>query len=261
MTHTVCYRSRNLDCLLFSVFIFVFLPSTSRAAPYFEDGLLGLSQSELREKLGTPQAVRDRKAALRVFNYYSFQDWEDYYKKLVSPQNGEDVYKYKRTGFDVRYSFSYVPDLNDTSDSPKLYVKLVDIEFSPPVPMERIPELIPEFRPPVEPTAPSFRSNIWILVFKGPPSSDAREIIKERGRENLEWSLAYQMFSLQGLPEFLTPQAPVDRLELTVQSVQMVRERQRLTHEPIMNPFSVEFAQRPKPAPKTKKIPVPTYAD
>jgi hypothetical protein len=232
------------------------------AEPYFEDGFLGLTQAELREKLGPPQAVRDRKAALRVFNYYSFSDWENYYKKLVSPQNGEDVYKYKRDGVEVRYSFTYVVDPNDMSESPTLYIKLVDIEFSPSVPIEKIPALVPEFRPPVEPTAPAFRSNIWILVFKGPPSRDARAIVRERGREDLDWSLAFQMYSLQGLPEFLTPKALIDRMEVSVQSIQMVRERQRLTHEPIMNPFSAEFARRPSPPPSPmKKIPVPKYAD
>ncbi|MGH7232551.1 MAG: hypothetical protein ACREJU_14515 [Nitrospiraceae bacterium] len=255
------FVSRLFSSLPVSVLLSIFLPLVAAAAPYFEDGFIGLTQVELREKLGPPQAVRDRKAALRVFNYYSFSDWENYYKKLVSPQNGEDVYKYKRDGIDVRYSFSYLVDLNDTSESPTLYAHLVDIEFSPSVPLEKIPSLVPELRPPVEPTAPSFRSNIWILVFKGPPSSDARAIVKEQSRENLEWSLAYQFFSLQGLPEFLTTKALVDRVEISPQSVQMVRERQRLTHEPIMNPFSVEFAQRPAPPPTTKKIPVPKYAD
>ena len=232
------------------------------AEPYFEDGLLGLTQVELREKLGPPQAVRDRKSALRVFNYYSFSDWENYYKKLVAPQNGEDVYKYKRDGVEVRYSFTYVVDPNDISEFPTVYVKLVDIEFSPSVSIEKVPALVPEFRPPVEPTAPAFRSNIWVLVFKGPPSRDAQAIVKERGREDFDWSLAFQMYSLQGLPDFLTPKVLIDRMEVSVQSVQMIRERQRLTHEPVMNPFSVEFAQRPSPPPSpVKKIPVPKYAD
>src|SRR5206468_5209914 len=142
--------------LLSSVFLLVLLPHVALAGPYFEDGYLGLTQSELREKLGAPHAIRDRKAALRVFNYYSFSDWDNYYKKLISPQNGEDVYKYTREGIEVRYSISYVPDPKDDSDSPTLYVKLVDIEFSPSVPMERIPTLVPEFRPSAEPTVPAF---------------------------------------------------------------------------------------------------------
>lgn len=228
------------------------------AGPYFEDGFLGLTQAELHARLGPPQAVRDRKAALRVFNYYSNKDWENYFKKLISPQNGEDVYNFKRNGLDVRYSFGYVPDPEDASDSPTLYVRLVDIEFSRAVPIEQIPSLVPEFRPPSEPNAPAFRSNLWVLIFKGSPSSEARFIVRERGKEKMDWTLAFQLFALQGLPEFLTSQAPIDRMEIGAQSIDLVRQRQRLTHEPILNPFSQEFArQPPPPPPPTKKIPVP----
>ena len=248
--------------LLPSALVTSLIPGSALATAYFEDSFLGLSQTDLRAKLGPPHAVRDRKAALRVFNYYSLKDWENFYKKLISPQNGEDVYNYKRGSIDIRYSFGYVPDPNDTSDFPTLYVRLVDIEFSSPIPIEQIPLLVPEFQPPVEPTAPAFRSNLWVLVFKGPPSPQARFIIRERGKEHLDWSLAFQMFALQGLPEFLTVQAKIDRMEISAQSIQMVKERQRLTHEPILNPFSKEFAHQPSPLPPpTKKIPVPKYAD
>lgn len=250
----------NFLCLSF-LLVFVIMSPSALAGAFFEDGYLGLIQTELREKLGPPQAVRDRKSALRVFKYYSFADWENYFKKLIAPQNGEDVYTFKRDGVDVRYSFSYIIDPDDTSDSPRLYVSLVDIEFTPSVPIEKLPALVPEFRPPQAPNAPAFRSNIWLLLFKGSPSADARTIVRERTKESLDWTLAFQMFSLQGLPEYLTLQTPIDRMEITAQSVQLVRERQRLTHEPIMNPFSKEFALRPPPPPKTKKIPVPQYAD
>jgi hypothetical protein len=237
------------------------LPVAAQAGAYFEDGYLGLTQTDLRAKLGPPQSVRDRKAALRVFNYYSFADWEKFYKKLVSPQNGEDVYNYQRESVSIRYSFGYVTDLTDTSDEPRLFVNLVDIEFTPAVPIERIPALVPEFHPPVEPAAPAFRSNVWLLLFKGPPSPDARFIVREKSRDQFDWSLAFQMFALQGLPEFLTLQAPIDRMEISTQSIQLVKQRQRLTHEPIMNPFSHEFARRTPPPPPTKKVPVPKYAE
>jgi hypothetical protein len=232
------------------------------APPYFEDGYLGLSQEQLREKLGRPYAVRDRKAALRVFNYYPFDDWEKVFKRLVSPQNGEDVYTYRRDGTTVRYSFSYAADLNDQSDFPTLFVRLVDIEFSPPVPIERVPLLVPEFRPPTNADAPTFRSNLWVLQFKGSPTTDAQLLVRERTKDKLDWMLSFQLFSLQGLPEFLTLKAPIDRVEISAQSLQLVRDRQRATHEPIMNPFSPEFAQRqPPPPPATQRIPVPTYAE
>ena len=145
------------------------LPGHSHGAPYFEDGFLGLSQQELHEKLGMPEAVRDRKSALRVFTYYPIPDWSKYFSKLVSPENGEDVYTFKREGIDVRYSFSYAVDPNDQSENRLLTVRLVDIEFSSAVPISRLPSLVPEFRPSADPTDPAFRSNIWVLLFKGPP--------------------------------------------------------------------------------------------
>ena len=240
----------------------VLLPLAVSAGPLFEDGYLGLTQQELRDKLGPPHAVRDRKSALRVFRYYTLKDWEDTFKKLLSAESGEDVYTYKREGVDVRYSFAYVVDRNDQSESPSLWVSSVDIELSPPVPLGKVPALIPEFRPVQDPTAPAYRSNLWVLLFKGAPVPQARTIVRSQGQNLTDWTLAFQLFSLQGLPEFLTPQATVDRIEVSPQSPQLARQRQKLTHEPIMNPFSPEFAQQqPPPSPAAKKIPVPKYAD
>src|SRR5215467_6222210 len=250
-------------CVFLSVICGWTIPSSVFAAPYFEDGFLGLTQQELHEKLGKPQAVRDRKSALRVFTYYSMTDWAKYFRKLVSPENGEDVYTFKRDGIDVRYSFSYAVDPNDQDENRALFVRLVDIEFTPPVPLSQVPTLVPEFKPSEDPGAPAFRSNIWVLLFKGNPSPDARFIVKEKGKDSLNWSLAYQLFSLQGLPDPLTTKAPVDRIEISTQSVDLVKQRQRLTHDPILNPYSKEFAQQqlsPQP-PNTKKIPVPKYAE
>ncbi|MDA2911854.1 hypothetical protein MYX04_13120, partial [Nitrospiraceae bacterium AH_259_D15_M11_P09] len=77
-----------------------------------------------------------------------------------------------------------------------------------------------------------------------------------------DWSLAFQMFALRGLPSFLTIKDRIDRVEISAQSLQFVQQRQRLTHEPILNPYSKEFAlQPPPPPPPTKTIPVPKYAD
>ncbi|HET9130704.1 MAG TPA: hypothetical protein VFO86_07150, partial [Terriglobia bacterium] len=192
--------------LLFIVLFFT-RPALASSEPYFEDGFLGLSQKELHEKLGMPQAVRDRKSALRVFTYYPIADWLKYFSKLVSPENGEDVYTFTREGIDVRYSFSYAVDPNDQSENRPMTVRLVDIEFSHAVPISRLPGLIPEFHPSPDPTDPAFRSNIWVLLFKGPPSSDARFIVREKGKEQLDWTLCYQLFSMQGLPDRLTTEA------------------------------------------------------
>jgi hypothetical protein len=237
------------------------MPGPAPAGPYFEDGYLGLTQTELHEKLGPPHAARDRKSALRVFTYYPIADWERYYKKLVAPENGEDVYSFRRDGVDVRYSFGFAVDPNNQDETRPLFVRLVDIEFSPPVPLSRIPDLVPEFRPSADPAAPTFRSNIMVLMIQGAASPDARFIVREKGKETLEWKLAFQMFSLQGLPDPLTPKALIDRMEIGTQSLELVKQRQRNTHDPIMNPYSKDFAQQIPPPPPPKKVPVPKYAD
>jgi hypothetical protein len=101
-----------------------------------------------------------------------------------------------------------------------------------------------------------------VLVFKGAPSPAARFIIKEKGKDQLDWTLTYQLFSLQGLPERLTTKATIDRVEIGTQSLQLVKLRQRHTHEAIMNPYSSEFTQQSAaPAPPAKAIPVPKYAE
>ncbi len=250
-------------CFAALVAILYLPPVSVFAGPYFEDGFLGLTQTELHEKMGMPQAVRDRKSALRVFTYYAITDWDKYFRKLVSPENGEDVYTFKRDGIDVRYSFGYAIDPNDQNENRTLFVRLVDIEFSPAVPISQIPSLVPEFHPSKEPASPSFRSNIWVLLFKGEASPQARFIVREAGKESLNWTLAYQLFSLQGLPDPLTTKSLVDRMEIGTQSIDLVKRRQRHTHDPIMNPFSEEFSQQPtapRPA-QAKKIPLPKYAD
>ncbi len=253
---------KNLFVLSLCGLGFLGFSEHSLAKPYFQDGFLGLTQDELREQLGTPMAVRSRKAALRVFSYYTFPDWQKYFKNLVSPENGEDVYTYVRDGIQVRYSFVYMPDLNEGKDFPTLYVRRCEVEFSPAISLDRITSLVPEFLPSQDNSTPTFRSNLWLLIFHGHPSPETPFIVKERGKEKLSWSLAYQLFSLNGLPEHLSLKTPIDRLEFTTQSLQLVRARQRLTHEPILNPFSSDFQNQPvRPAPQPKPIPRPQYED
>ena len=249
--------------LLVTVSLTAGLPTASlQAKPFFEDGFLGLTQQEVHAKLGTPHAIRSRKAALRVFSYYSPKDWKKYFSKLVSPQNGEDVYTYSRDGIQVRYSFVYKPDFREAVDFPTLHVKRVEVEFTPSVPLKVVPALVDEFNPSVGPKDPAFRSNLWVLLFKGPPSKEAELVVEEWDKEYGTWSLAYQLFSVNGLPKYLTVNSSIDRLEFSVQSLSRIHQIGRHTHEPMMNPYSREFAQRPPEPPKQKKpIPVPVYAE
>ena len=92
-----------------------------------------------------------------------------------------------------------------------------------------------------------------LLFFSESPSPEARFLVREKGKEALDWSLTFQMFALQGLPEPLTVKAPIDRLEISTQSLPLVKLRQRNTHEPVLNP-----PQGPLGSRETRKIEMTT---
>jgi hypothetical protein len=51
-------------------------------------------------------------------------------------------------------------------------------------------------------------------------------------------------------------------MEISTQSIELVKRRQKHTHDPMMNPYSSEFSQQSSGRPsQTKKIPVPKYAE
>ena len=101
-----------------------------------------------------------------------------------------------------------------------------------------------------------------MLLFKGPPSSDARFIVRENRKDQVDWTLCYQLFSMQGLPDRLTTEALIDRVEISAQSLQLVTLRQRHTHEPITNPYSEQFDRQLAPTkPRARTVPVPKYAE
>ena len=99
------------------------------ASTLFHDGFLGLTQPELRAKLGAPQKVRTRMAAQRVYNYHSLESWDNVLKDQMSGTMAEDVYVFTRDGVKVRYSFQYTEEYKANNDVPNLLVSLIDIEF------------------------------------------------------------------------------------------------------------------------------------
>ncbi len=247
------------------------------AKPFFSDGYLGLTQEELRAKLGPPHRIRDHSGALRVYKYYPFEEWENVLKEQMPDAIGEDVYLYVRDKTNVRYAFQYVAERMPNSDTPTLIVKLVEIEFlSPdpltgsvegpvavplPVPLAKLSALIPEFKPSQADDAPTFRSNLFVMLIQNEVSGEARRLVKDHQRNEYDWSLSYRLYSAEILPSRLTLNNTVNRLEIGVDSVQLIKDHHKLTHEHMTNPYSAKAASLPPPPePPQKKIPKPRYA-
>src|SRR5207247_1388938 len=82
---------RTLVLLIAGFVAWVSAPAAALAGALFSDGYLGLTQEELRAKLGQPQKIRDRSAALRVYKYYAYDEWENVLKDQIPGALGEDV--------------------------------------------------------------------------------------------------------------------------------------------------------------------------
>jgi hypothetical protein len=254
---------------------FLDVPGVSAGA-VFQDGLLGLTQPELRAKLGAPPKVRTRMAAQRVYNYHPLDVWENILKDQMSGTMAEDVYVFIREGVKVRYSFQYTEEYKPNSDIPNLFVSLVDVEFmSPdapealnvpvsvpfPVPLSNLMQLVPEFKPSTSEDAPTFRSNLFVILIQEPPSPAARSLIKVRGKDDYDWSLSYRLYNSEGFPPRIRLSETVTRMEFAIDSAAFIRDRQKITHEALLNPFSENAKSLPPPPEPAKKgIPKPRYA-
>ncbi len=246
------------------------------ASTLFHDGFLGLTQPELRAKLGAPQKVRTRMAAQRVYNYHSLESWDNVLKDQMSGTMAEDVYVFTRDGVKVRYSFQYTEEYKANNDVPNLLVSLVDIEFlnadtsqAPevsvavpfPVPMSNLGKLVPEFKPSTADDAPTFRSNLFIILIQEPVSPDARRLIKERAKDDYDWSLSYRLYNSEGFPPRIRLSDTITRMEFAIDSAPFIRQHQTITHEALLNPFSEKAKNLPPPPdPVKKRIPQPRYA-
>ena len=247
------------------------------AGALFQDGFLGLTQPELRAKLGPPHKVRTRMAAQRVYNYHSLDSWENVLKDQMSGTMAEDVYVFIREGVRVRYSFQYTEEYTpNNTDTPNLLVSLVDVEFlnvdAPqaldvavavpfPVPMSNLMQLVPEFKPSTSEDAPTFRSNLFIILTQEPSSAAARSLIKVRAKDDYDWSLSYRLYSSDGFPPRIRLSDTITRMEFSIDSPAFILAHQKITHDALLNPFSEKAKNLPPPAEPVKKgIPKPRYA-
>jgi len=268
---------RAVVLLLAGFVAWIVSPAAALAEAFFSDGYLGLTQEELRAKLGPPQKIRDRSAALRVYKYYAYDEWENVLKDQIPGAMGEDVYLYVRDKIHVRYSFQYAKEEKANSDTPILIVKLVDIEFLSPdpltgavegpvavplaVPVKDIPKLIPEFKPSPADDAPTYRSNLFIIMLQNETSKAALRLVKERNKEDYAWSLSYRLYATEPFPPRITLNEKVSRVEIAVDSLRLIKDHYQLTHEAMVNPFSAKAASLPPPPePPPKKIPRPRFA-
>src|SRR5438132_3812202 len=92
-------------------------------------------------------------------------------------------------------------------------------------------------------------------------SKAALRLVKERNKEEYAWSLSYRLYAAEPFPPRITLNEKVSRVEIAVDSLQLIKDHYRLTHEAMVNPFSAKAAALPPPPqPPQKKNPPPRFA-
>ena len=135
------------------------------------------------------------------------------------------------------------------------------LQFPYSVPLSKLQSLIPEFRPSPSENAPTFRSNLFLILIQEPPSVEARRLIKERSKEDYPWSLAYRLYNPDGFQPRISLSDTITRMEFSIDSAGFIQQHQKITHEPFLNPFSDKAKSLPPPPEAVKKgIPKPRYA-
>lgn len=263
--------------LVAAIVSWLILPPPASAGALFKDGFLGLTQTELRAKLGPPHRIRIRVGAQRVFSYYSLAAWETDLKDAMTGSLAEDIYIFTRDKIPVRYSFQFMEENKANADIPTLVVNLVDVEFLTPdpqtgaietpvtvpygVPLGEVQKLVPEFQPSVADDAPAYRSNLFIILVQDQVAKEANRLVKERVKADYDWSLSYRLYTTEGFSSRISLSEPVNRIEFAIDSSRFIKDHSRLTHDVVINPFSAKAASLPPlPEQVKKKIPTPRYA-
>lgn len=203
-------RGKLSFALLFSglLSLYLFQDNSLYAKDTLEDGIIGLTKEEVREKLGKPP--------------YLYCEEEPYRRYvIVKPENESilratflydviihDLYTIKRDSNNLEFRIYYGEDASDGKNVHR--AKEYSIKFlDNPIPLGRIAEIVPEFKPAYK-SAKVYQEqlinyNTIRLIFVTP---EINELSKHMGslfvdldKDIKDWSLAYDVMLCAGEPE------------------------------------------------------------
>jgi hypothetical protein len=105
------------------------------------DGLLGLTQPEIREKFGPPQGVEVYSWTLKRMQRYTLAEWEAVGARTHGL--GMDIYFVKSRTIELRYSFHYLLDAAQSRFRPRIVCNSYTVEFDRPMPVRDLASEVP----------------------------------------------------------------------------------------------------------------------
>lgn len=218
-------RGKFRLALLFSGLLSVSLFQSNNlyAKDTLEDGIIGLTKEEVREKLGKPP-----------FLYCEEEPYRRYV--IVKPENESllratflydviihDLYTIKRDGSSLEYRIYYGEDVADGKKV--LRVKEYSVKLSDnPVPLGKVAEIIPEFKPAYK-SAKVYQErllglNTIRLIFVTPETNELSKhlgsLFVDMDKDIQDWALSYDVMLCAGEPENVSVNSMVKEVVVAV---------------------------------------------
>jgi len=218
-------RGKFRLALLFSGLLSVSLFQSNNlyAKDTLEDGIIGLTKEEVREKLGKPP-----------FLYCEEEPYRRYV--IVKPENESllratflydviihDLYTIKRDGSSLEYRIYYGEDVADGKKV--LRVKEYSVNLSDnPVPLGKVAEIVPEFKP-AHKSAKVYQErllslNTIRLIFVTPETNELSKhlgsLFVDLDKDIQDWALSYDVMLCAGEPENVSVNSMVKEVVVAV---------------------------------------------
>jgi hypothetical protein len=218
-------RGKFRLAMLFSGLLSVSLFQSNNlyAKDTLEDGIIGLTKEEVREKLGKPP-----------FLYCEEEPYRRYV--IVKPENESllratflydviihDLYTTKRDGSSLEYRIYYGEDVADGKKV--LRVKEYSVNLSDnPVPLGKIAEIVPEFKPAYK-SAKVYQErllslNTIRLIFVTPETNELSKhlgsLFVDMDKDIQDWALSYDVMLCAGEPETVSVNSMVKEVVVAV---------------------------------------------
>ncbi len=218
-------RGKFRLALLFSGLLSVSLFQSNNlyAKDTLEDGIIGLTKEEVREKLGKPP-----------FLYCEEEPYRRYV--IVKPENESilratflydviihDLYTIKRDGSSLEYRIYYGEDVADGKKV--LRVKEYSVKLSDnPVPLGKVAEIVPEFKPAYK-SAKVYQErllslNTIRLIFVTPETNELSKhlgsLFVDMDKDIQDWALSYDVMLCAGEPENVSVNSMVKEVVVAV---------------------------------------------
>jgi hypothetical protein len=197
--------------------------SNVQANETLADGIIGLTKAEVNEKFGKPDYLYSEEIPFKRYVMTRPEDEHIQRARFIYDVITHDLYYGQRNDSNCEFRFYYGKDTvngQETYRTKEYTVKFLD----GPVPLGRIVDLVPEFKPAYEKTKVYQerilgRNNIR-LIFVTPEintlSNHIGSLFVDPDKDIKDWSLSYDVILIDGEAEKVSPNSMVKEISVSV---------------------------------------------